>query len=508
MVSFNCKQCGKRLQPVSDSADGRVRCSACGAPNVIPPAGRVSEVGEPGPTNTASAAGRELQASPKKHSRLVLPIALGLGVSATVAAEVIELAYPRSLEALIRGYTVPAYVGVPAIRLVGYAVVLGLVALGVAWITRKGRRVAYPVFAWLFLLAGLLDVVATVTLWLPAHRRVAALVGHGLTPAARQDVAAKRLGLPKYLIVDLGNGVTMKCVLIAPGRFTVGSPLGEKGRNHDEGPQHEVSISKPFYMSVHEVTKMQYDAVIPPLVGVLMTADELEQQKKTVEAAGLTSHITDEQIARARRREKEEEEEKKRRELTGETGYGLWRLPSFEERYRVPLERDSAPVTFSWNEASEFCRKLARKSGRAVRLPTEAEWEYACRAGSASAYCFGDDESALGGWAWYHEKGRDEPNAVRPGGVGRKKANAWGLHDMHGNLWEWCADWYGGNYYHSSPNKDPQGPRGGKYRVLRGGSCGSRPEACRSTVRNMDVPDAGGHPYGLRVVIEVPEVED
>lgn len=507
MASIKCEQCGKWLHPVSDSADGRIRCPACEAANTMPPAGRDSEVGKPGPTNTASAAGRELRASAKKHSRLVLPIALGLGVSATVATGVIELAYPRSLEALIRGYSLAAYVGIPAIRLVGYAVVLGLVALGVSWITHKGRRAAYPVFAWLFLLAGLLDVVTTATLWLPAHRRVAAMVGYGLTAAARQDAAARRLGLPKYLIVDLGNGATMKCVLIAPGRFTAGSPLGEKGRNHDEGPQHEVTISKPFYMSVHEVTKMQYDAVIPPLEWVLMTADELEQKKKALEAASLTSHITDEQIARARKREKEEEEEKKRREITGGPVFTARDFPSFEERYRVPLERDNAPVTFSWNEASEFCRKLARKSGRAVRLPTEAEWEYACRAGSVSAYCFGDDESALGGWAWYHEKGRDEPDAVRPGRVGRKKANAWGLHDMHGNLWEWCADWYGRNYYHSSPSKDPQGPRSGKYRVLRGGSCGSRPAVCRSAVRNMDVPDAEGHPYGLRVVIEVPEVE-
>lgn len=119
----------------------------------------------------------------------------------------------------------------------------------------------------------------------------------------------------------------------------------------------------------------------------------------------------------------------------------------------------------SWDDAQEFLRRLSEKEGKAYRLPTEAEWEYAARAGTTTAYCFGDDAKLLREYGWYDE---NSGGTTRP--VGQLDANAWRLHDMHGNVWEWVQDWYAENYYQQSPVIDPQGPENGTYRVLRGGS--------------------------------------
>ncbi len=129
--------------------------------------------------------------------------------------------------------------------------------------------------------------------------------------------------------------------------------------------------------------------------------------------------------------------------------------------------------SMSWFGATEFCRKLSQRTGKTVRLPTEAEWEYACRAGTTTFYFFGDGES-FNDYAW---RSRDSEGRYHP--VGGKRANAWGLHDMYGNVWEWCSDWYDPGYYAKSPEEDPQGPASrrthwswGGRRVLRGGSSG------------------------------------
>ena len=117
-------------------------------------------------------------------------------------------------------------------------------------------------------------------------------------------------------------------------------------------------------------------------------------------------------------------------------------------------QTDEHPVVnVSWNDALAFCRWLSKKEGKICRLPTEAEWEYACRAGSTTRYCFGDDASDLGEYAWY---GANSDRKTHP--VGTKKPNAWGLYDMHGNAWEWCADGYDAEYYEKSPTDDPTGP--------------------------------------------------
>jgi formylglycine-generating enzyme required for sulfatase activity len=196
--------------------------------------------------------------------------------------------------------------------------------------------------------------------------------------------------------LDLGNSVTMKLVLIRAGKFMMGSPDSEQGRKDNEGPQHEVVITRPFYMGVTEVTQAQYEAV----------------------------------------------------------------MGTNPSQFKGPTN----PVEMvTWNDAVEFCRKLSEKTRKAVRLPTEAEWEYACRAGTKTRFSFGDSDSMLGDYAWCGSNSGGKTNPV-----GRKKPNPWGLYDMHGNVWEWCADWYGS--YSSGASTDPQGPGSGGQRVLRGGS--------------------------------------
>ena len=152
-----------------------------------------------------------------------------------------------------------------------------------------------------------------------------------------------------------------------------------------------------------------------------------------------------------------------------------------------------------WADAVRYCNARSRLEGfppaydletrtcdfasPGYRLPTEAEWEYACRAGTETAYCFGNDRSTLKRHAWF------KANATRgPRPVAARQPNPWGLHDMYGNVWEWCHDFYGEDYYRHSPERDPAGPDSGKLRVLRGGCWNSRPDACRSSYRNSEDP--------------------
>ena len=147
-----------------------------------------------------------------------------------------------------------------------------------------------------------------------------------------------------------------------------------------------------------------------------------------------------------------------------------------------------------WNDAQEFCKLLSASSGQAVRLPTEAEWEYACRAGSKNKFCFGNDEGRLGEYAWFYNNSR---NTTHP--VGQKKPNKFGLYDMHGNVWEWCTDWYGD--YPAKAVNNPNGPANGAYRVLRGGSWDDAPWNCWSANRGGGFPVFRFYLIGFRVVL-------
>jgi formylglycine-generating enzyme required for sulfatase activity len=132
-------------------------------------------------------------------------------------------------------------------------------------------------------------------------------------------------------------------------------------------------------------------------------------------------------------------------------------------------------------------------------LPTEAEWEYACRAGTTWEYCFGDDAGLLDQYAWYDKNsgGQTQP-------VGSKKPNACGLHDMHGNVWEWCADWFSETYYQTSPDVDPTGPDGGSRRVGRGGGWASGAVGCRAACRDWGDPSYRNELLGFRLARTVP----
>jgi len=236
--------------------------------------------------------------------------------------------------------------------------------------------------------------------------------------------------IPKEITIQIGENVSMKLALIPAGKFMMGSPDSEQWHYKIEGPQHEVTLSKPFYMGVTEVTQAQYEAV-------------------------------------------------------------MGTNPSNFKGATNPVE------TVSRKDAAEFCKKLSEKTRQTVRLPTEAEWEYACRAGTATAFSFGDADSALGDYAWYDANRGSTTHHP----VGQKKPNAWGLFDMHGNVWEWCADWRGD--YPNGAATDPQGPASGTSRVLRGGAWSTPPDPCRSADRYSYARGDRYYYFGFRVVVSV-----
>jgi len=161
--------------------------------------------------------------------------------------------------------------------------------------------------------------------------------------------------------------------------------------------------------------------------------------------------------------------------------------PSYFKGENLPVEQ------VTWDDAVEFCNKFSDKYKVKMRLPTEAEWEYACRAGTDTKYYWGNELN--GDYCWYGVNSGEKTHAV-----GEKKPNRWGLYDMSGNVWEWCLDWYNDKYYIISSSDNPQGPNLGYYRVLRGG--GRSREYChRSTCRSSDEPVSASDTNGFRVVI-------
>jgi formylglycine-generating enzyme required for sulfatase activity len=254
------------------------------------------------------------------------------------------------------------------------------------------------------------------------------------------------------------NSIGIKLKLIPAGEFLMGSPESDSDAEDDEKPQHRVRITQPFYLGIHQVTVRQY--------------------QRFIEATGY-------------RTEAEED---------GEGGWG-WdagagkpvQNPKFTWRSRIFNQTDEHPVVnVSWNDAKAFCDWLSQREGQTYGLPTEAQWESACRAGTTTRFSFGDDEDALGEYAWYsaNSGGRTHP-------VGEKKPNGFGLHDMHGNVWEWCWDGYG-NYQRTAVD-DPRGAEGASRRVIRGGSWSINPRVARSAGRLWLGPGNRGGDLGFRV---------
>ncbi len=322
--------------------------------------------------------------------------------------------------------------------------------------TKKGWK-KWPIVAACGLLLAGVVLLAGIVLW------VSGALGVGPTEAKRlQQAWANRLELPVEQEVDLGGGVTMKFVLIPPGTFTMGSPKKEDGHYDDEGPQHPVEITRPFLIGAFAVTREQFAAFV--------TNDGYQTE---AESDGKGGYGWDAE----------------KMTLVQDPKY-TWRNLGFDQADDDPV------VDVSWNDAGKFCQWLSKKQGLPCELPTEAEWEYACRAGTTTAFSFGDDPKDLGDYAWYD--GNSE-NHTHP--VGVKHPNPWGLYDMHGNVWQWCAD--GKRTYQKETIKDPKGPENGS-RVLRGGSWNLIPRLCRSAVRDDEDPGRRYAFGGFRVVLRVP----
>ena len=240
--------------------------------------------------------------------------------------------------------------------------------------------------------------------------------------------------------VTLPGGTKMEMVWIEPGTFTMGSPSSETGRRENEGPQHEVTISRGFYLGKYELTQGQWTSV-------------------------MGTHPWSGEIC-------------------------------------VEEAPDHPAAYISWEDVQALIAKLNEAEGAEVyRLPTEAEWEYACRAGTTTRWSFGDDESQLGEHASYSDNTWNVGEAYAHA-VGTKKPNPWGLCDMHGNVYEWVQNWYW--LYWGDAQTDPTGPATGSSRVLRGGGFVSGARSVRSAVRDGSSPGFRYYAFGARFLRQGP----
>ena len=257
-------------------------------------------------------------------------------------------------------------------------------------------------------------------------------------------------------------------VPIRGGTFTMGSPSGELDRGSNEGPQHQVRLSA-FFMSKYEVSVGEF--------------------RKFIEVSGY------------------------RTDAEKSDGSYVWNGTSYEKRaginwrygvtgrVRPQSEENHSVVHVSWNDAVAYCEWISKQTGKKFRLPTEAEWEYACRAGNTKPFNTGDNLTTSqanydGNYPYNNNrKGVYRQNTVP---VNSFAPNAWGLYNMHGNVWEWCSDWYG--TYGSGTVINPAGPAKGSDRVLRGGSWDFPAVSCRSALRNYSQPDYRDIDVGFRLV--------
>jgi formylglycine-generating enzyme required for sulfatase activity len=293
-----------------------------------------------------------------------------------------------------------------------------------------------------FRVLGLCSVLSVVVLIVP-----------GWTQPATGKKAAEKWGK------EITNSIGMKLVRIPPGKFTMGSPTDEDGHGEDE-KQHEVEITQEFWLGVHEVTQKEYEKIVG-----------------------------------------------KNPSFYSKNGGGKAKVAG-KNTEDFPVE------DIVWDEATEFCKKLTdedknKPTGWVYRLPTEAEWEYSCRGGAPAYQTFSFGNSLSSRQANFDGNlpygGADKgPYLEVPCKVGSYKANPYGLFDMHGNVGEWCWDWYDKDYYARSPAKDPPGPATGRYRVIRGGNCYLGGRACRSAERRTGGESFQSGLVGFRVALARP----
>lgn len=277
--------------------------------------------------------------------------------------------------------------------------------------------------------------------------------------------------------IDLGNGVTLSLTLIPHGRFMMGSCQTEGVWQRNDETQHEVTLTKPFYMGITEVTRGQFASF------VRNSGYKTDAEK---DGKGGDGYDGEKWIARAE--------------------YN-WRNIGIDQTDNHPV------VNVTWYDAVAFCQWLSKKESRQFRLPTEAEWEYACRSGVSvdvkcgdgdeDMYKYGNycDESNTENWAWQDKKHNDgEDNIAK---VGIYLPNTWGLYDMRGNVQEWCQDWYG--EYGSAAVSNPIGVQIGETRIVRGGCWYAPLSMCLPTRRSRLKPNGRDSGVGFRVILELAE---
>ena len=311
--------------------------------------------------------------------------------------------------------------------------------------------------------------------------------------------------LPAVAADIIENSLSMKLVRIPAGEFIMGSdetpevlarayPQYAPARFKllgDEAPAHKVRITRPFYMGQHEVTVGQFRRFLKASGYV---------PESVADGTGGYGYNPDYDPAKTKRGDAFE----------GRAPKYSWQNPGFKQGDDHPV------VNVTWNDAVAMAKWLSEKEGKRYRLPTEAEWEYACRAGTRTRYHSGDDPQSLAKvanvfdadsavnwqrWAQYALPQHDGYAFTAP--VGSFAPNAFDLYDMHGNAWEWTADYHDDNYYAQSPMNDPQGPATGDVRVRRGGSWHTWPFYARCAYRNWNTPETRYTLVGVRLVREV-----
>ena len=318
-----------------------------------------------------------------------------------------------------------------------------------------------------------------------------------VAPFSSDEAKQHQVAWANHLKIDLEitNSIGLVLILIPAGEFQMGShesmeetatfaaPLGykdAKGENYkDEHPQHRVQLTKPFFLGKREVTRGEFRKFVEK-TGYRTEAESDGQ-------GGLGYSATVKGI-------------EQKPEFT-------WKNPGWEQTDEHPV------VNVSWTDAVKFCDWLSKRDKRVYQLPTEAQWEYACRGGTTGRVVTGNVPRDMEGYANVADQSFQripgfnqhfgfafDDGAGFTSAVGSYRKNPFGLYDMHGNVWEWCSDWYDEKYYANSPRENPSGPSSGSFRVYRGGGWLNDPVGCRSARRGGPSPSRRCNRLGFRVV--------